>query len=156
MAGFAPIFVTARRFTREVSVSEWPFAELLTAQGARPEAWPLGDGARLEELLSKVEVVVQATSAGMKGTDSGELLTAFVRSARGEELAYYDLVYNPSVTPFLCEAARAGARARGGLGMLARQAARAIEIWLGQRPELPPLLRAAESALDLKMGKAAS
>lgn len=150
MAGFAPVRVTARRFVSDVPRAEWPYAALLTERGAKPEVWPLPSQTRLDELLSEVEIVIQATSAGMKGTDSGESLTAFIGA--GPERAYYDLVYNPSITPFLREAMRARAPSRGGLGMLVRQAARAIEIWLGTRPEEEPLMRAAESALGLAVG----
>ena len=41
----------------------------------------------------------------------------------------YDLVYNPSPTRFLREAAAAGARTIGGLAMLQRQAQLSWEIW---------------------------
>ena len=45
-------------------------------------------------------------------------------------LTVYDLVYNPLETRLLAEARRSGARAIDGLGMLARQGALALELWL--------------------------
>ncbi len=47
----------------------------------------------------------------------------------------FDAVYVPAQTPLLREAARRGARVVPGLGMLARQGARALEAWSGRRPD---------------------
>lgn len=43
-----------------------------------------------------------------------------------------DLVYAPPLTPFLADAAAAGATTRNGLGMLVRQAALQFELWTGE------------------------
>jgi shikimate 5-dehydrogenase len=59
----------------------------------------------------------------------------------------YDLVYNPADTPFLKSARDAGLVARGGLGMLVAQAARAFELWLGVAPPREPMFTAAREAL---------
>jgi len=155
LAGFAPILVTARRFSTGEDPRSWPLFDVLSQRGVEACPWPLdGRGPSPEALLERVEMVIQATSAGMKGTDSGEMLAAFVGT--GGDRAYYDLVYNPPLTPFLRAAEERGARARGGLGMLVRQAARAIEIWLGERPALEPLFAAAEQALGLSARAAKS
>lgn len=44
----------------------------------------------------------------------------------------YDLVYNPSPTPFLLQATHHGATIQGGLPMLYRQAELSWEIWSGE------------------------
>jgi shikimate 5-dehydrogenase len=65
------------------------------------------------------------------------------------------VVYNPPSTPFLEAARSARVRCAGGLGMLVRQAAAAIRIWLGSTPgyrdpDLGALTRAAEQALGVQ------
>ena len=74
----------------------------------------------------------------------------------GEALAggatVYDLVYNPARTRLLREAAAAGCRTIGGLDMLAAQAVRQFEWWLGTRPSTGLFLRAAREALAARGG----
>jgi shikimate dehydrogenase len=98
---------------------------------------------------SGAALVVQCTSAGMLGADSGEPLAALVpwRSLPADALAY-DLIYAPLETPFLRVAREAGRRTQHGLRMLVGQAALSIEIWVGQRPALEPLLSAALAELE--------
>lgn len=55
---------------------------------------------------------------------------------------FYDLTYNPPVTPFLQYARFSGLPASGGLGMLVAQGALSFQLWTGQAPNLI-LLRAA-------------
>ena len=59
----------------------------------------------------------------------------------------YDLVYNPTRTRLLREASAAGCRTIGGLDMLAAQAVRQFEWWLGKRPPAGLFLQAAREAL---------
>ncbi len=59
----------------------------------------------------------------------------------------YDLVYNPTRTRLLREAEAAGCRTIGGLDMLAAQAVRQFEWWLGTRPSNGLFLRVAREAL---------
>jgi shikimate dehydrogenase len=53
-----------------------------------------------------------------------------------------DVVYAPPETPFLLEARRRGLRAANGVGMLARQGARAFELWLGVPAPLEAMIAA--------------
>jgi shikimate dehydrogenase len=53
-----------------------------------------------------------------------------------------DVVYAPPSTPFLEAARRRGLRSTGGLGMLARQGALALELWLGVAAPLDVMLAA--------------
>ncbi len=83
------------------------------------------------EIDASLAAVVQATSAGMTGADSGETLTRAVDfAAMGDRAVALDVVYAPLRTPFLDAAEARGLRRANGLGMLARQGARAFELWL--------------------------
>ncbi|HYP91000.1 MAG TPA: shikimate dehydrogenase [Polyangiaceae bacterium] len=150
-AGIAEVFVTARRYVAEAARESWPEASELSALGAEVVAWPSSSpaaAAHFEQLCEGAGLVVQGTSAGMHGADSGEAIAALVPWSRtpADALAY-DLIYAPLETPFLRVARAAGRRTAHGLSMLVGQAALAIEIWLGQRPPLEPLLSAALQAL---------
>lgn len=142
-AALSPVFVTARRFVGgavEDARDEW--AQL----GAEVLSWPLG--ARLPAAVGEqLGFVIQATTAGMKGTTDGAELVRAVPLEGLPPLVVYDLVYNPEETPFLGAARASGHRVAGGLGMLVGQAARALEIWFGVRPSPEPLLRVAREAL---------
>lgn len=151
-AGIREVFVTARRFDAGLPPQSWPGATELLGLGAKLLAWPATGPeaeAELAELCAGAGLIVQCTSAGMRGADSGEPLAALVPWSRlpADALAY-DLIYAPLETPFLREARNAGRRTAHGLHMLVGQAALAIEIWLGVRPASEPLLQAALQALS--------
>ena len=150
-AGIHEVFVTARRFDGSQPEDAWPGAAELTRLGARLLAWPVSGAAareQLEQLLGGTGLVVQCTSAGMQGADSGEPLAALLPWSRlSRDALAYDLIYAPLETPFLRTAAAAGLRTAHGLHMLVGQAQLAIEIWLGKKPPAAPLLEAALAAL---------
>lgn len=159
LAGAKRILVTARAFRATEDPLSWSRAAALRRLGAELLPWPEpreggGQGVQLApEQLDGIQLVVQATSAGMHGADPGEGIGHLVPWTQVPRLAAYDLVYNPEQTPFLRRAVEAGHLARGGLGMLVRQAALAIEIWWGTLPPLPPLRRAAAHALAARAAK---
>jgi shikimate dehydrogenase len=115
-------------------------------------AWPSSSAAaqvKFEELCRAAGLVVQCTSAGMQGKDSGEPIARLVPwSELATDALAYDLVYAPLETPFLRVAREAGRRTAHGLNMLIGQAALSVEIWLGRRPPAPPLLAAALEELE--------
>jgi len=91
--------------------------------------------------------VVQATSAGMAGADPGEAVASVVAwDALPKDAVAFDVVYAPPETPFLRAAAARGLRRANGLGMLARQGALALELWLGVPAPLDAMLAALERA----------
>lgn len=143
----AEVRVSARRFGATLPDTEWPNAAALRRLGAVLLAWPSGESAVLAGAVG-AHVVVQATSAGMSGAGQGSGVADVVPWSRlGPGAVAYDLVYNPSVTPFLERATEAGVIARGGLGMLVGQAAFAFELWLGRKAPRTVMQRAAQQAL---------
>lgn len=62
----------------------------------------------------------------------------------------YDLIYNPPITHLRRDAADAGVRTIGGLGMLVRQAALSFEYWTGIRPPLDVMEQAARDTLRMR------
>ncbi|MGQ0793179.1 MAG: shikimate dehydrogenase [Deltaproteobacteria bacterium] len=86
------------------------------------------DGDSIRECLGKSHLLVNSTSAGMKGAGSLEIpIECLPRSA-----AVYDLVYNPRETALVKAARDLGIRASGGLSMLIYQGAESFEIWTGR------------------------
>jgi shikimate dehydrogenase len=150
-AGADRVVLTARRFLPAEPEANWPHAPQFAAQCASVLAWPEADDrarARFREVLTRVDVIVQCTSAGMSGADDGEKLASIIPWEHVPQSALaYDLIYNPAVTPFVAHAREAGLRAENGLGMLVVQAALAIKIWLDVSPARTVLENAARAAL---------
>jgi shikimate dehydrogenase len=89
--------------------------------------------------------IVQATSGGMLGADAGEGVAAVVAwDALPPEAVAIDVVYAPRDTPWLRAARRRALRCDDGLGMLARQGALALELWLGVRAPIEVMRAALE------------
>ena len=59
----------------------------------------------------------------------------------------FDMVYTPTETPLLRQAAEAGARPVGGLPMLVFQGAASFRMWTGVEAPVPVMFRAAEEAM---------
>ncbi|HWZ90636.1 MAG TPA: shikimate dehydrogenase [Polyangiaceae bacterium] len=153
-AGAERIALTARRYLPSEPETTWPHAADFTLQGASVLAWPESDSqakTRFREVLARVDVIVQCTSAGMHGADDGEQIANVVPWEHVPQSALaYDLIYNPATTPFLARARAAGLRAENGLGMLVAQAALAIQLWLSASPPRDVLERAAREALGAR------
>jgi shikimate dehydrogenase len=149
--GVERIAVVARKFRGEQST--WPGAAALSERGATLLAWPddAASTASLRRAFAQSDLVVQSTSDGMAGASDGTAVRDLVPFAELDRAAFlYDVVYNPSVTPFVAAARAGGLSAESGLGMLVGQAALAIELWLGKRPDPARLRAAAEAALSAK------
>jgi shikimate dehydrogenase len=79
----------------------------------------------------RFDLVVNATSASLKGE-----LPAVPATVFGPDALAYELVYGKGLTPFLRLAQNAGVqRLADGVGMLAEQAAEAFAWWRGVRPD---------------------
>jgi len=158
--GYQRIGVTSRSWSSWEYLATLPVVGRMRLLGADVFPWPSNDVGknpvevrRLNdgwlEFVRSSSLVLQATSAGMEGADDGESIATIVPWADlGERTLAYDLVYTPAVTPFLRAAMTNQVLARGGLGMLVRQAARSIQLWTGQSPPLDVMQRAARQTLD--------
>ena len=100
---------------------------------------PLAESA-LREQLARTDLVINATSLGMKRTDP-RLVPAGLLTP---DLMVYDMIYRPAVTRLLEDAQNAGARTANGLSLLLHQGALSLEIWLNR----PAPLDVMRSALD--------
>jgi shikimate dehydrogenase len=100
-----------------------------------PEPW-----AASSEREARTIAVVQATSAGMRGAGGGDAVASVVAwDALAADAVAIDVVYAPRDTPWLGAARRRGLRCDDGLGMLARQGALALELWLADLGVKAPL-----------------
>ena len=97
----------------------------------------------LREQLARTDLVINATSLGMKRTDP-RLLPA---SLLTPDLMVYDMVYRPAVTRLLEDAQNAGARTSNGLSLLLHQGALALESWVNRPAPLEVMRRALEQAV---------
>lgn len=121
--------------------------DALTAAGC--EATLVLDRSRWANLagaLVTADLLVNATPVGTESDD-----TPVPASLLRREMAVLDLVYRPSPTRLVREARAAGARARGGAGMLLRQAALSFSIWAER--EAP--IEAMREALRRELGPGA-
>jgi shikimate dehydrogenase len=102
------------------------------------DAAPVVEAATFEALERQqpFEVIVNATSAGLKGEEP-----PFPASCIGPDTFCYDLTYSLKDTPFVLWAREHHAmEAVQGWGMLVEQAAESFEIWRGVRPDTAPIL----------------
>lgn len=99
--------------------------------------------------LTRADIVVNATSLGMgvEVAAAGPLDLPCDPALLRADQVVVDLVYHPLRTAWLHAAADIGARTLDGLGMLIHQAALQQERWLGTRPDVAVMRRAAEAAL---------
>lgn len=95
----------------------------------------------LREQLALTDLVINATSVGMKRTDP-PLIPAGLLTAN---LMVYDTVYAGGKSRLIEDAEAAGARAANGLSMLLHQGALSFEIWFN-RPAPLDAMRAALKA----------
>ena len=86
------------------------------------------EASALREQLTRTDLVINATSLGMKRTDP--------------RLMVYDMIYRPSLTRLLEDAKSTGARTANGLSLLLHQGALSFEIWLNRPAPLEVMRRA--------------
>jgi len=89
------------------------------------------------------DVVVQATSVGMLGTDAADAAALVDGDWLGAGQVAVELVYHPRVTPWLARAAARGATTVEGVEVLVHQAAVALTRWLDAEIPIEALHRAA-------------
>lgn len=121
-------------------------ARELTAYFSGPRV--LGPAARLEAVpwdeqslrvqLARIDLVVNATTLGLRQSDRSPLPHALI----APHLMVYDLLYKKTPTRLLAAAAEAGARGANGLTMLLHQGAIAFELWFDRPAPLAAMRRA--------------
>ena len=82
------------------------------------------------EALAGVGLLVNTTSLGMHGQEP----LAMSLDALPADATVYDIVYVPTETPLLADAATRGNQTIGGLGMLLHQATQGFARWFGRQP----------------------
>ena len=93
----------------------------------------------LEDLL-----VINATSLGLRENDPSPLALNGLSS----KTKVYDMIYNPPETALMKEGLEAGMATGNGLSMLVHQAAKALEIWTGERVSSRVMLASARRAME--------
>lgn len=107
-----------------------------------------GEETPLRETLREADLVVNATTVGLKASDRALLAREWIPKASGKRrIFFYDLIYHPSRTRLLREAAGKGHRTSNGLGMLLYQGAYAFEYWTGQKAPVAVMKKALLKAL---------
>lgn len=126
-AGAAVVTIANRTLDRATALA----AALQPQVGGCPLAvCDLPDG--LHIAADRADLIVNCTSLGMTPNVATSPWPDGLPFRTGQVV--YDLVYNPPQTRLLQQAAQAGARAIGGLGMLIWQGAIAFETWTGAAP----------------------
>jgi shikimate dehydrogenase len=100
--------------------------------------------AELETTLQQVDLVVNATSAGLDPKVPSILPASMLRP----ELMVLDTVYGAGCTKLRAEVEAAGAKWSDGLGMLLHQGAAAFTIWTGHDAPLDVMREALTSSLS--------
>ncbi|MEL7430775.1 MAG: shikimate dehydrogenase, partial [Pseudomonadota bacterium] len=126
-AGFTEVRIANRTLERALTLSD-RFGKSTSAHG-------LG---AVPELLGDSDVLVNTTSIGMKGENSGSLPSLDAMPDHG---LVTDIVYTPLITPLLANARDRGLETVDGLGMLFHQAVPGFEKWFGKRPKVTQALR---------------
>lgn len=101
---------------------------------------------KLEGALKDADVLINATSVGMKGETENQALVS--ANLMRSDLVVEDIVYNPGKTKLLEEAEKAGAKTVEGLNMLVYQGAEQFEIFTGRKAPIEVMRKALLVALD--------
>ena len=115
----------------------------LLGPAARLEAAPW-EPAALATQLANTDLVINATSCGMKRTDPPVLPASLLQA----HLMVYDTIYTAHRTPLLADAEAVGARAANGLSMLLHQGALSFEIWFNRNAPLEAMRQGLMSAAE--------
>ncbi|HXI86935.1 MAG TPA: shikimate dehydrogenase [Parvularculaceae bacterium] len=119
--------------------------EIAGRLGARAVEWTDREGA-----LADADILVNATSLGMKGAPPLEISI----DALPDRAIVFDIVYAPLETALLKAARARGLKTIDGLSMLMHQAVPAYKTWLGARAEVDADLRARLEAALAERGAA--
>lgn len=102
----------------------------------------------LKETLNQSDLIVNATSVGLKPKDASLIPGKLIPS--GKRKLFVDLIYRPAKTTFLREAAKKGHKTVNGLSMLLYQGAKSFECWTGKKAPIVMMEKALLEALKPK------
>ena len=105
--------------------------------GDRILAVPYEESA-LREQLAQTDLVINASSVGMKASDPPLIPRALLTP----NLMVYDAVYSSGTSRLIMDARAAGARSANGLSMLLHQGALSFEIWFNRPAPIEAMRRA--------------
>ena len=97
----------------------------------------LDDSKLLENAISSSDVLIQATSLGLKEDDPAPFDTKLLEANR--KIAVFDTIYKN--TPLLQAAEKLGIACAGGRDMLIHQGAASFRIWTGIEPDIDAMNR---------------
>jgi len=123
-AGAKRLTILNRTSQRAVALQEQIKAALPSAD---VQVSDLGDF----DVLAHSDLIVNTTSVGM-APKSDELPISDLSWVSAKHFCC-DIIYKPEMTLFLKQSKKAGAKILGGIGMLAGQGARALELFIGQK-----------------------
>jgi len=123
---------------RTVAKAEALAARCAASGAVAAEAVALTDAAALRRVVPECEVVIQATSAGLKDREQVPVEPAVLRGARG----IFDMIYHETAIQRFAREQRIPCA--DGRGMLLHQGAKSLSLWLG----VPAPLAAMKEALD--------
>lgn len=132
-------------FNRDAARAEVLAGDLAEATGCSVKAGALEDSS-LDEALAEAELLVNATPVGMHPRYRHQ--SPLSREKLHPGLLVCDLVYNPSRTKLLEDAAAVGCRVLGGMGMLVYQGAEAFQLWTGVKAPVEEMRAAVVDALQ--------
>lgn len=107
----------------------------------------LTDNHAMKQFMVNCDCIVNATPIGMYPKTDASPINEDAPLREGQVI--FDLVYNPAETKFTKTAAKKGAKAFTGLGMLVRQGAAAFELFTEHVPPVKTMWAAAEEALGI-------
>ena len=86
---------------------------------------------KIESLIQNTDLIVNTTPVGMSGTSNDTELPfgQNIWNSLNSNTIVYDLIYNPSPTPFLKFCEKKGCKTIDGLQMLVAQGAKSLSFW---------------------------
>ncbi|MCL2337263.1 MAG: shikimate dehydrogenase [Firmicutes bacterium] len=115
-------------------------AGVISATGVPVQVFPWESGhPGLASFARRAVLLVNCTPVGMSGKGNNPF--PLPETLPGPGQLAYDLVYNPSHTPFMRQAESNGAKTANGLGMLLYQGALAFTAWTGLEAPLETMRR---------------
>ena len=135
-------FITIANRTKEKAIE---LAEMVTANSnCNANGISIADEESMKLALCRADVVIQATSCGLKDDDPSPFDTNWITSDCHFDL--FDTIYKDTAIQKACRAK--GLRTAGGKFMLIGQGAASFRIWTGIEPDIQAMERGFEEAIS--------